>query len=96
MLDKDTAKAIVVALEFRERALKESPGNEHGVLLNDRALGIMRQIERGDMIASLWSVEDIYSLHTNDDGELIDDISPETVRRVRPKKPVKINVRYFE
>lgn len=48
----------------------------------ERAEALVGALKTGDTIASLWSVDDVYALSLNDDGEPDGSISVEEAREV--------------
>lgn len=84
MLDRETAKFISANLNVRRQVL--TGGNEDVLTKLNRSIDLMDAIARGDTIASLWSIEDVQSLRTDDDGEVLapdqGGVSDETAREV--------------
>lgn len=64
MLNDSILKATIVALEMRERVLQEGEGLE----LTKQALGLMRALQRGDAMASLWWIDDVKGLTEDFEG----------------------------
>lgn len=84
MLNKDTINAIIHALERQARVLHESnnPNAAQAIGWTKQAMSLVKAIERGDTIASLWSVEDVYSLCEDFDGNQTITLKDHEARRV--------------
>lgn len=69
MFNQDIYNAIIVALEIREHQLRNLAGMEQALATTERALAEMKALQRGDAVASVWWVDDVYSLVEGDGDE---------------------------
>jgi hypothetical protein len=87
MLSENTLKAMRGALFMRAQSLGgiESQHTQDAILMYEgthNALAFVDAMLRGDTIASLWSIEDVQGLATDDDGEPDGSISVDEARKV--------------
>jgi hypothetical protein len=83
MLNQNTLQAMAEALEMRGGLAELTPEQRYQ---NEYAAKLVQQLIDGDTIASLWTVEDVYSLTYDDDfmfeaGKEPSDISLADARR---------------
>lgn len=81
MFSDTTISTIITALERQERLLAEDYGKtKHdrtkvGLHNTINTLALLRSMSRGDIIALLWSIEDIKHLADDESGEPIPGVS---------------------
>jgi len=79
MLNEDQLKIAQRALDYLMANADLTPNEKYAAQC---AYVKLDPFIDGDSIASVWSVEDVYSLHTDDDGEPDGSITPEQARAV--------------
>lgn len=83
MINEETLKALSTALLTHRNVNKQYENwPEINRMPYERAANLIKALQDGDMIASLWSVEDVYSLKTDDDGEPDGSITVGQARQV--------------
>lgn len=78
MFDRETLPAVISALEMRLKV--DLP--ERGKQVLERALLQARALERGDVMASIWTLEDVYSLCEDWEGNITIKITDAEAREV--------------
>lgn len=83
MINEHTLKALGTALLAHKNANGQYENwPEENRLPFEQASELVQALKSGDTIASLWSVEDVYSLSTDEDGEPDNSITTEEAREV--------------
>lgn len=77
MINENTLKAMRGALFIRRQSLKD---DDPATRANVDALALVDALLAGDTIASLWSLEDVYSLIDDDDDR--DAVTEDEAREV--------------
>lgn len=81
MLNQETAQFIANNLRARKTVLGDS-GKPEVLAQLDRAIQLMDALAIGDAIASLWWIDDVYSLTEDDDGDHHPEITKAEARAV--------------
>ena len=96
MLDRSLALFIVRNLQVRLNTLGAGISDEVKLQL-EKSINLMQAIADGDTIADLWSVEDVYSLDSDnfdDQGNYTGDITLEQARDVLQSAQANMNAEY--